>query len=101
MRSESVVIAGFSARTISPATAGLIASMRQYMNPRSRRSGLSTSSVAHLRTLCTIALLVSDCDLWMKSFTAAVRSASWTCTTRLLGCKCGYETEHTPRPARP
>jgi len=51
IRSESVVIGGFSERTISPATVGLIASILQYMKPRSRKSGLSTSSVAHFRTL--------------------------------------------------
>ena len=63
MRSASVVIAGFSARTTSLAALGLSASRRQYMNPRSRRSGLSTSSVAHLSTLCTSAFVVSLCDL--------------------------------------
>lgn len=47
------------------------------MNPRSRKSGLSTSSVAHLRTLGT--RCCPAVGRLMKSLTVAVRRASWTC----------------------
>lgn len=51
------------------------------MNPLSRKSGLSTSSVAHLRTLGT-----NSCPAvgrLMNNLTVAVSSASWTCYTRV------------------
>lgn len=74
--SFSAVMGGFSPITIVFAVAGSVDSRRQYMNPRSRRSGSSASSVHHFRTCGTN--VDPFVGRWMKSLTVAVRRASWT-----------------------
>ncbi|KAE8226773.1 hypothetical protein CF319_g685 [Tilletia indica] len=58
------------------ATAGSVERRRQYMNPRSRTSGLSTSSVAHFNTLGTSSPPAAG--RLRKSLTVAVRRANRT-----------------------
>jgi len=77
IRSVSVLTGGRSPMTMPFAAPAFVARRRQYMYPRSRKSGLSMSSVAHLSTFCTS--FWPWFGRWMKNLTEAVTRASWTC----------------------
>src|SRR4051812_3633245 len=70
--SDSVLMAGFSPHTIALVATGSVESNLQYMNPLSRTSGSSISSVDNLRIRGTNSLPAAG--LLMNNFTTAVKS---------------------------